>query len=42
MLQWKSRYTALIVVALLIVVAAFGGAFDLGEVGEYFSRNITW
>ena len=29
-------------VALLIVVAAFGGAFDLGEVGEYFSRNITW
>ena len=42
MLQWKSRYTALIVVALLIALAVIGGQFDLGELGEYVSRNITW
>jgi len=42
MLQWKSRYTALIVVALLIALAVVGGQFDFGELGEYFSRNITW
>ena len=39
MLQWKSKYIALVVVALLIAIAAVGGSFDLGE---FFSRNITW
>jgi hypothetical protein len=38
MLQWTQNRTALLVIALLIVIAAIGGCFDL----DLGAINITW
>jgi hypothetical protein len=38
MLQWNQKRTALLVMALLIVIAAVGGCFDW----DWGSLNITW
>jgi len=38
MLQWNQKRTALLVMALLIVIAAVGGCIDW----DWGSLNITW
>jgi hypothetical protein len=39
MLQWNQKRTALLVMALLIVIAAIGGCIDWDWGG---ASNITW